>query len=76
MPLGKRLKLRRAAAGLTQRESADLLGVSLSTFRFYEYDRIEMPVQRFDRYYDLTDKFCQIERQAREERKRLKRSIS
>lgn len=71
-PMGSRLKLRRRAAGLTQKESADLLGVSLSTYRFYEYDRVEMPFTRFERYYDLTDKFCDIERRRREVKKQLK----
>lgn len=72
MPFGSRLKLRRAAAGLTQRECADLLGVSLSQYRFYEYNRTEMPVTRFERFLRLTERFCEIEQRRAEERRRAR----
>ena len=75
-PKGMRVRARRLACGLTQRESADMLHISLTQFRYYEYDRSEMPVDRWEMFLLKSEKFYDIVSQLRAARKEVRQGVA
>jgi transcriptional regulator with XRE-family HTH domain len=55
VPTGQRIAERRAAAKLTQREAAALVGVTLNGWQHYEYEVRAIPPPTWRLFWILTD---------------------
>lgn len=48
MITSEQIRAARKAAGLTQKQAAELLGLAMVTWKFYENGRLNMPARNFE----------------------------